>query len=134
MPPLRRAPVKPFRMAAFLFLCLAGCAHTRAAAPATKVTADPDYASQYVETVDATASIPVGWRAEPLKSSATHAHQVWLSPSGHTAYGIIRFKLPIPVGRDLALFGFLQNMKMSEGEANLISKEWDPNKKTLRFV
>src|SRR4051812_33331385 len=120
-PPLRRAPVKTFRMAAFLFLCLMGCAHTE---PETfRINSPPgDYQPQHIDAVDADALVPVGWRAEPLKSSATHAHQVWLSPSGHTAYGIIRFKLPLPVGHDLALFGFLQNMKLSEGEATLISK------------
>ena len=72
--------------------------------------------------------------ARPLKHSPQHAHQVWLSPSGHTAYGVIHFSLPLPVGPDLALFGFLQNMKMHEGEANLISKNWDADLSCLRFV
>src|SRR4051812_40884397 len=108
MPPLRRAPVKTFRMAAFLFLCLAGCA-SHVHPPATQPALNPGFTPQYVESVDAHAMIPDGWRAEPLKSSPAHTHQVWLSPTGHTAYGIIRFKLPLPVGHDLALFGFLQN-------------------------
>ncbi len=47
---------------------------------------------------------------------------------------MIHFKLPVPVGYDLALWGFLQNMKLREGEATLISKNWDPNLKGLRFV
>src|SRR4051812_12211840 len=123
MPPLRRAPVKTFRMAAFLFLCLIGCTSSSPPRATTPLAIGPDFAAQYVESIDADAMVPNGWRAEPLKSSATHAHQVWLSPSGHTAYGIIHFKMPLPVGHDIALFGFLQNMKQSEGEATLVSKE-----------
>ena len=63
-----------------------------------------------------------------------HAHQVWISPSGHTAYGIIHFTLPVPISPDVALWGFLQNMKQREGEANLLSKQWDSNLSQLRFV
>jgi hypothetical protein len=61
-------------------------------------------------------------------------HQVWLAPSGNTAYGIIRFTLPIPIGTDLALWGFLREMKRTQGEASLVSKQWDQNLDGLRFV
>jgi hypothetical protein len=77
---------------------------------------------------------PVGWSAEPLKSSDQHAHQVWISPSRNTAYGIIYFTLPWPVGQDLTLWGFLQQMKKTEGRADLISKESDDQLPGLRFV
>lgn len=77
---------------------------------------------------------PVGWHAEPLKQSQNHRHQVWLSPSGHTAFGVIFIHLPLPVGQDLALWGFMREMRRSEGEANLISKEWDANLSATRFV
>jgi len=122
-------------MAAFLFLGLMGCTHhgpTRQFA----TTHATSQASQlrYVESVDAYAAVPDGWHADPLKSSATHKHQVWISPSGHTAYGIIHFTLPMPIGHDLALWGFLENMKRSEGEATLLSKKWDPNLYAIRFV
>jgi hypothetical protein len=123
-------------MAALLFLCLAGCAHSVSPAiiAATQPLAVAGFDSRYVETVQAHAMVPAGWSAEPLKSSPAHMHQVWLSPSGHTAYGIIHFKLPIPVSHELALFGFLENMKMREGEATLLSKSWDANKNCLTFV
>src|SRR4051812_21541747 len=134
-PPLRRAPVKPFRMAAFLFLCfVVGCARRSAPPATTQAIADPSLSPQYVESVDARAVVPVGWHADPLKSSPTHKHQVWISPTGRTAYGIIHFTMPLPVGHDLALWGFLQNMQRSEGEANLISKKWDSDLNALRFV
>ena len=87
------------------------------------------------EPVEAVVVPPAGWRAEPLKSSEKHNHQVWISPSGNTAYGVIRFKLPLPVGPDLVLRrGFLPEMKRTEGEATLISSERDRDLPGLRFV
>jgi hypothetical protein len=87
------------------------------------------------EPVEAVVAPPAGWRQEPLKSSAKHNHQVWLSPSGNTAYGIIRFKLPWPVGPETVLrMGFLPEMKRTEGEATLISSERDSSLPGLRFV
>src|SRR5581483_935550 len=115
MPPLRRAPVKTFRMAAFLFLCLVGCSHRIPSTQPLQTATTRSSELRYVESVDAYAAVPAGWHADPLKVSATHKHQVWLSPTGHTAYGIIHFTLPLPVGHDLALWGFLENMKRSEG-------------------
>lgn len=85
--------------------------------------------------VEALVTPPVGWRAEPLKASGKHNHQVWLSPSGNTAYGVIRFKMPLPVGSDAALrFGILPEMRRTEGEARLISSERDSSLPGLRFV
>ena len=77
----------------------------------------------------------MGWRAEPLKASDRHNHQVWISPSGNTAYGVIRFKLPLPVGPETVLrYGFLPEMRKTEGEATLISSRRDPDLPGLRFV
>ena len=58
----------------------------------------------------------------------------WLSPTGRTAYGVIHFSLPLPVGHELALWGFLREMRRSEGEAQLLSKGWDANSGLMRFV
>lgn len=86
-------------------------------------------------SVEAVVTPPAGWRAEPLKSSARHKHQVWISPSGNTAYGVIHFRMPLPVGSALALrHGFLPEMKRAEGEARLISSQRDPALPGLRFV
>src|SRR5258707_193625 len=46
-----------------------------------------------VTSVDAVVAPPVGWKPDELKSSEQHTHQVWLSPTGKTAYGIIHFGL-----------------------------------------
>jgi len=86
------------------------------------------------QDVQAMVVPPFGWNAEPLKSSDQHTHQVWISPSRNTAYGVIYFSLPWPVGPDLTLWGFLQQMKKTEGRADLISKETDDQLPGLRFV
>jgi hypothetical protein len=84
--------------------------------------------------VQAYVDPPLGWRKDPLKSTARHQHQVWVSPDGNTAYGVIHFSLPLPMGHELALWAFLNEMKKSEGDAELVSKQWDQNSGTLRFV
>ncbi len=89
---------------------------------------------QYVSDVDAVCDPPAGWKPEPLKSSSNHKHQIWLSPTGATAYGVIHFSLPLPVGENLAMDGFIKQMRKSEGDANLISRQSDPNLPGIRFV
>jgi hypothetical protein len=114
------------RMAAFCFglLFVVGCTHQ-----------PPRAATQpYVDLIDAQPTPPAGWISRVVEVTPDSTHIVWTAPSGRTAYGVIHFKLPLPVGYDLALWGFLLNMKNREGEAALLSKEWDPNLQCLRFV
>ena len=82
--------------------------------------------------LDARVVPPLGWHIDPVKNSDRHAHSVWVSPSGSTAYGVIHFTLPLPVGEEIALRGFLSEMKRSEGEARLLSKNRDGER--LRFI
>jgi hypothetical protein len=89
-------------------------------------TFDPD--------VDAVCTPPIGWNRNPLKSTPDHDHQVWLSPTGDTAYGVIHFQIPLPVGDSLALAGFLNQMKKTEGEATLLDRHDDPALPGIRFV
>ncbi len=77
---------------------------------------------------------PRGWRIEPLKSSSSHKHQVWVSPTGDTAYGVIHFHMPLPVGENFALYGFIKQMKDTEGDATLVSQEGDDKLPGIRFV
>jgi hypothetical protein len=86
------------------------------------------------DVLKATVAPPIGWKPDPLKTSPKHRHKVWLSPTGDTAYGVIYFDLPLPVGVDLALWGFLKEMKQTEGEANLILKRNDEALPGMRFV
>jgi hypothetical protein len=88
----------------------------------------------YDPDVIAICDPPAGWRADPLKKSAHHSHQVWLSPTGNTAYGVIHFNLPLPLGQDLALLGFINEMRHTEGDANLLSRQNDPKLPGVRFI
>ena len=98
--------------------------------PGTRGLSEP----AYFDSVAATVVPPVGWRADPLKGSSRHKHQVWVAPSGTTAYGVIHFSLPFPVGYEPVLWYFMREMRRVEGEAVLLSKQWDPNLRAMRFV
>ncbi len=93
----------------------------------------------FVAAVNAAATPPVDWRREPLKQSDKHCHQVWLSPSGKTAYGVIYFTLPgvadvIQIPMDWVLKGYLDAMRADQGEARLVSRQDDPNLPGVRFT
>jgi hypothetical protein len=78
---------------------------------------------------------PRGWQPDSLKRTGRHAHQAWISPSGHTAYGVIRMNLPLPfIGPDRVLKGFLDEMRRSEGQATLLSRTTDRRLPGIRFV
>jgi hypothetical protein len=125
------------RAVAALVICVAllsgGCRSTRKVSVAAHPTTSLADAG-YIESLMAKCNPPPGWLPQPLKQSGRHTHQVWLSPSKQTAYGVIHFSLPLPVSTDLALWGFLREMKRTEGESRLIEKQWDANLDGLRFV
>jgi hypothetical protein len=77
---------------------------------------------------------PIGWKPDPLKVGKNHIHEVWLSPTGATAYGVIHFTMPLPAGLNIALTGFLNEMKTTEGDATLLSRQDDPKLPGIRFV
>ncbi|MFN4244351.1 MAG: hypothetical protein ACK4PI_14075 [Tepidisphaerales bacterium] len=66
---------------------------------------------------------PAGWRLDTVRRTSRDVHKTWVSPTGDTAYGVIRFRLPLPVTDDLALWGFLREMRRAEGEARLLERE-----------
>jgi hypothetical protein len=122
-------------------LIAAGCApdaHSAAESAAFKLSAAyhpvmPGLSTR-MAVLDALCDPPLGWRPDPIKHNADHDHQVWRSPTGDTAYGVIRFSMPLPLGPGFALAGFLSAMKRTEGEANLLNREDDPNLPGIRFV
>src|SRR6266550_1876403 len=67
-------------------------------------------------------------------NSDRHTQQIWLSPTGDTAFGAIRFRLPLPVGPRLLLGRFLAEMRRVEQSATLINKQDDPELPGIRFV
>jgi hypothetical protein len=122
------------RLAALIAVVTLGC-HEALPEPSTARYSSEDLALvTYDATVNAQIAPPSGWKMDPYKTSSEHRHAVWISPSGHTAYGVIYFSLPLPVGYDLTLWGFLREMRRNEGEATLESKKWDSDLNGLRFV
>ena len=141
-----------------LLLCLAGLAlpaaigcHTAdrtgdgGAVPASATFSAADAAADLsdIELSDATGLPeleavvvpPSGWEPDPLKRSRNHTHQAWISPSGNTAYGVIRINLPLPfIGPETVLPRFISQMRQTEGEARLISKRNDGDLPGVRFV
>lgn len=77
---------------------------------------------------------PIGWQPSILPAKFNAHHQVWVSPSGRTAYGVIRFSLPLPAPHDPVLWVFLKEMRRKEGQADLLQKAWDPAGRGLRAV
>lgn len=84
------------------------------------------------QALDARCAPPVGWKVQREDQTDRFVQRVWVSPTGLTSYGVIRFNLPLPVGRDIALWGFLNELRSSEGEATLLGKTPEPER--LRFV
>lgn len=115
-------------------VCLAvvgGCASRSKPAADTEPITQPG--GEVVTAVEAICYPPNGWTAEPLKRSNRHTHQIWLSPSKSTAYGVIHFTLPWPVGENTVLRAFLREMRKTEGQAELLAKTEDPQLPGLRF-
>src|SRR6188474_233770 len=76
-----------------------------------------------ISELEAVVVPPTGWLPDPVKRSRNHAHQAWLSPTGSTAYGVIRMNLPLPfIGPDVVLPRFLEQMRQTEGAATLLSR------------
>ena len=59
---------------------------------------------------------------------------MWTSPGHATAYGVVTFVMPLPMGTGLALWGVLGRMKQVTGEAELIDRHDDPDLPGIRFV
>lgn len=131
------------------WVCGCGCARVAARGDAspgveatvspatTRVTVDlPHALTDAAWDADLQAMIvpPVGWQVSVLPGSFNAVHQVWISPTGRTAYGVIRFSLPFPSPHDPVLWVFLNEMRRKEGQADLLEKRWDRQHRVLRAV
>jgi hypothetical protein len=59
---------------------------------------------------------------------------VWLSPTGHTAFGVIHYNIPLPVSANFLLPFYLRAWRKDQGEATLLHKIEDPDLPGVRFV
>ncbi len=107
---------------------------TTAPSATTAAATQPADPHTYDADLETLVLPPAGWRLDPPKRTPQHIHKTWLSPTGDTAYGIIRFKLPLPLNEDLCLWGFMSEMRHSEGEGILVNKSYDPALPGIRFV
>ena len=135
-------------VAALVSLVVTGCATKRVEEPGETTWTQPTLAAtsdraafSLSDVTDAPAALsaaaphrvveamvvpPAGWRPDPIKRSKTHAHPAWVSPSGKTAYGVIRINLPLPfIGPDVVLRPFMDEMRQTEGAAKLVSRKTD---------
>lgn len=96
----------------------------------------------FEERIEAFVVPPAGWKLDPPKLSEDHAHFVWISPEGGTAYGVIYFRVPmiaalIPNGKFLherALGGFIDQYAKDQGTATLVESTWDDDRNAMRFI
>jgi hypothetical protein len=97
-------------------------------------SAPPQVATVRVDELDTVVHPPLGWTVQRADDTNRYVQRVWVSPSGRTSYGVIRFTLPLPVSEEMALTGFLTRMRQSEGEAHLLSKKRDEAQDRLQFT
>lgn len=135
---------RSFTGASYLFLMLgtigAGCGSARpkddptptidSPAPLARPETQPVSAltdPTWVEPVRATCPPPTGWAAEPLKTTNLSKHQVWISPTGTTAYGVLNARhVLMPLATDERILGeFVDGMRDTEGSADLLEKRVD---------
>lgn len=130
-------------MAICLIFCASGCCHSRSVATAPSAGATPlttqpadsaDYSSRLMPVVDALVDPPVGWAEKPLRADVRHVHASWISPSGDTAYGVILINLPLPVGPEMVLWGFLNKLRETDQEGELHAQTNAPDLPGLRFI
>jgi len=120
-----------------LALGAAGCCGGRmTTTPPTnpRPTTSPIDSPRAMPVVDALVDPPAGWRADPLRVDVQHAHAVWVSPTGDTAYGVILMNLPLPVGPEMVLWGFLHRLREVDRRGELHLKVDAPDLPGLRFV
>ncbi len=123
-------PVRWFLLIVFVVL-VAGCRSSQPA-PATMPTTLPSSlpldAPRYVAPVRAICVPPAGWDARPLKVTSISEHQVWVGPSGTTAYGVLNVRhLLMPLASDERILKeFLDGMLKNEGAADLLEQQSDP--------
>ena len=121
---------------ALAWLCATGCGSGKKRAVDAGPTSRPSGLSEpvVIPSLQASCVPPTDWNPKPIERAKNTVHQVWVSPTGATAYGVIRFSLPLPVGPETVLWFFIREVDATEGDARLISKTRDDVLRGLRFV
>ncbi len=94
----------------------------------------PEQKNYFISELQTYIVPPVGWSKPDIEHGDDYVRYVWVSPTDGTAVGVIRFSMPLPVGYDIAVWGFMEEMKAREGSAELIQQSWDIESQAMRFV
>ena len=142
-PPFR--PPRPAFIVLLGLLSLVGCSRTvlRADERPTSRPVQGIGEGYFEPRVESFVVPPRGWDLDPPKGDDQHVHLVWLSPSRDTAYGVIFLQIPgwVPTAiipsrslHNTVLDEFVKKMREDQGEAELVSSEWDEPNDRLNFV
>jgi hypothetical protein len=136
MPTFARLPISCFLCAALALAAMHGCAARDLQPPPPSITSEIPGLTPALAVPELQAWVhpPAGWRRDKFDVDAKHTHAVWLSPTGDTAYGVVLMNLPLPVGPETVLWGFLSRLRATDNQADLLSKERAPDLPGLRFV
>jgi hypothetical protein len=77
---------------------------------------------------------PEGWEADPLKRDDKSVRALWVSPTKATAYGVVSFDLPLPLGPGWTLPGFIAETQRVVGPTRLVSSSKDENSGGVQFA
>lgn len=138
------------RKTLLLFLCVLmgnaiGCARSTLK-PSERPTSRPFMDGEGTEIgigrfeprVEAFITPPAGWNIDKEEINDERTHLVWLSPSRETAYGVVYAKAPfylpaMKMFHEKALDRVIEAFRDDQGEAELLSQQWDDDRKAMRF-
>lgn len=84
------------------------------AADAPKALDDPE--------LQAVCMPPAGWVDKGIKQGDNHIRRLWVNPAGTIGYGVVRARLPLPVGESMVLSAFISQVQQMQGKTTIVEK------------
>ena len=93
---------------------------------------------RFDERVEAFITPPAEWRLDKEEADSQRVHLAWVSQTGDTAYGVTYATAPFyllanRMFHNVALDKVIDAMRDTEGDATLLSNEWDEGRRAMRF-
>ena len=138
-------PPRPILLLCLALLAGAGCSRTtlRESERPTSRPVQGVGRGYFEPRVEAFVVPPRGWSLDKDKATDEHTNLTWLSPTRDTAYGVIFARVPgwVPVAfiparslHETVLNKFMEKMKEDQGEATVVSQQWNDDRDRLEFV